>query len=181
MRFADRQDLYRSTGSPYLAGQFPQTPSSLSSLHTGKASGGISSPAFNFNPQTPQLSTSFPVSADKSGSPIVAEPTTSLSPSVVGFSPPSFSSESARAPTRTTNRQGVSPLDSTTVPALTPDAQSQGSGSHTTGGRADSTAPERDPLMSVLGQLAEDETSQGGPSELDFFWGLEAEAGCGKE
>ena len=31
------------------------------------------------------------------------------------------------------------------------------------------TDPERDPFLSLLEQLAENEHSQGGPSELDYF------------
>lgn len=47
--------------------------------------------------------------------------------------------------------------------ALTPSAQSQGSGTHTESGS------EKDPFLSLLEQLAENENSQRGPSELDFF------------
>lgn len=51
--------------------------------------------------------------------------------------------------------------------ALTPGAQSQTSGSHTGGSETGSL--EKDPFLSLLEQLAENENSQGGPSELDFF------------
>ncbi|PKY01902.1 putative fungal-specific transcription factor [Aspergillus campestris IBT 28561] len=60
--------------------------------------------------------------------------------------------------------------------ALTPGGQSQGSttgsGTGTAGGDAGS---EKDPFLSLLEQLAENEHSQGGPSELDFFLGGELE------
>jgi hypothetical protein len=50
--------------------------------------------------------------------------------------------------------------------ALTPGAQSQVSGSHAT----TSSETEKDPFLSLLEQLAENEQNcQGGPSELDFF------------
>ena len=51
--------------------------------------------------------------------------------------------------------------------ALTPGAQSQTSGTHTTAGSEGTS--EKDPFLSLLEQLAENENSQGGPSELDFF------------
>ena len=51
--------------------------------------------------------------------------------------------------------------------ALTPGAQSQTSGSHTAGSEGGNL--ENDPFLSLLEQLAENEHSQGGPSELDFF------------
>jgi hypothetical protein len=53
-------------------------------------------------------------------------------------------------------------------PALTPGAQSQTSGTHTTAG-SEGGSLEKDPFLSLLEQLAENENSQGGPSELDFF------------
>ncbi|KAJ5238610.1 hypothetical protein N7468_003229 [Penicillium chermesinum] len=50
---------------------------------------------------------------------------------------------------------------------VTPGSHSQASGSH----RAPSDAgnQENDPFLSLLEQLAGNEHSQGGPSELDFF------------
>jgi hypothetical protein len=51
--------------------------------------------------------------------------------------------------------------------ALTPGAQSQTSATHTTAGSEG--ASEKDPFLSLLEQLAENENSQGGPSELEFF------------
>ena len=49
---------------------------------------------------------------------------------------------------------------------MTPGAQSQTSGSHTA---SEPGSTEKDPFLSLLEQLAENENSQGGPSELDFF------------
>lgn len=57
---------------------------------------------------------------------------------------------------------------------MTPGAQSQTSGSHTASSETGTT--EKDPFLSLLEQLAENEHSQGGPSELDFFLGVD-EAG----
>lgn len=51
--------------------------------------------------------------------------------------------------------------------ALTPGAQSQTSGTHTASSETGNL--EKDPFLSLLEQLAENEHSQGGPSELDFF------------
>lgn len=51
--------------------------------------------------------------------------------------------------------------------ALTPGAQSQTSATHTTTGSEGTS--EKDPFLSLLEQLAENENSQGGPSELEFF------------
>lgn len=98
----------------------------------------------------------------------------SYSPSVFGFSLPSFLSESnvTVAPTPPSNPQYATfPFDMTNTnsqsgtTAQTPDAQSHGSGTHTENGS------EKDPFLSLLEQLAENENSQGGPSELDFFLG----------
>lgn len=50
---------------------------------------------------------------------------------------------------------------------MTPGAQSQTSGSHTAASETGSL--EKDPFLSLLEQLAENENSQVGPSELDFF------------
>lgn len=54
-----------------------------------------------------------------------------------------------------------------TSTALTPGAQSQISGSHTGGSETGNL--ENDPFLSLLEQLAENEHTRGGPSELDFF------------
>lgn len=50
---------------------------------------------------------------------------------------------------------------------MTPGAHSQASGSHKA--PSDAGNQEKDPFLSLLEQLAENENSQGGPSELDFF------------
>lgn len=180
---------------PYLAGRLPRARSSLIP-HTGQTLRRMSSPGLNFNRQSPQLSSIFPTPTNISPPPAASleiEPTSSLSPSCssFGFTPPPFLSESAInniSPTPPANLQYASfPFDSQAQPcgpgpaALTPgDQSSQVSSSHTTGGTgtgAESATSEKDPFLSVLEQLAENETSQGGPSELDFFLGVEAE-GC---
>lgn len=51
--------------------------------------------------------------------------------------------------------------------ALTPGGQSHTSGTHTTAGSENTS--EKDPFLRLLEQLAENENSQGGPSELEFF------------
>lgn len=61
---------------------------------------------------------------------------------------------------------------------LTPGAQSQTSGSQATNASDTGPPSEKDPFLSLLEQLAENEqNSQGGPSELDFFLsgGIEGE------
>ncbi|PLB54362.1 Zn(II)2Cys6 transcription factor [Aspergillus steynii IBT 23096] len=66
--------------------------------------------------------------------------------------------------------------------ALTPGAQSQGSsGGSGTGAGAEHGASEKDPFLSLLEQLAENEHSHGGPSELDFFLGESLENGESNE
>lgn len=60
---------------------------------------------------------------------------------------------------------------SASMTALTPGAISQASGSHATAA-SDNGSSEKDPFLSLLEQLAENEqNSLGGPSELDFFLG----------
>ena len=186
MHLIDRPDLYRQVDPPYLNGCVPGTSSSLPS-HTGQSTRRTSSPSLTFNHQSPQLSTIFPMPADMSGPPAVSlEPSSNLSPFAFGFTPPPFLSESAInniSPTPTANPQYASfPFHSaaqTAGPtALTPDAPSQVSSSHTPGGTAtgaESTVSEKDPFLSLLEELAENEASHGGPSELDFFLGLDAE------
>lgn len=105
-----------------------------------------------------------------------------FSPSMFALSPSTFLSESslAVAPSPPSNPQYATfPFDTThnnrvgstqsgvggTV--LTPDAQSHTSGSHTAG--SDTGNTDKDPFLSLLEQLAENEHSQVGPSELDFF------------
>lgn len=73
-----------------------------------------------------------------------------------------------------------SALGGTGTTAQTPGTQSQTSGAHP----ADSETGnlEKDPFLSLLEQLAENEHSQGGPSELDFFLtGAVNEEGEGEE
>lgn len=58
-------------------------------------------------------------------------------------------------------------MNTTPTTTQTPGAQSQTSGSHTAGSETGNL--EKDPFLSLLEQLAVNEGSQGGPSELDFF------------
>lgn len=109
-----------------------------------------------------------------------------FSPSVFGRSPPSFLAEAslAIAPTPPSNPQYATfpfdtPRTNPTGPAhsglggtgtgtvLTPGAQSHPSGSHTAGSETGNI--EKDPFLNLLEQLAENEHSLVGPSELDFF------------
>ncbi|CAG8918458.1 unnamed protein product [Penicillium salamii] len=103
-----------------------------------------------------------------------------FSPSAFGLSPPAFLAETSLhiAPTPPSNPQYATfPFDTAHAnmngmtqgsTALTPGAQSQTSGTHTTNG-SEGGSLEKDPFLSLLEQLAENEHSQGGPSELDFF------------
>ncbi|KAL2833303.1 type I 3-dehydroquinase-domain-containing protein [Aspergillus cavernicola] len=66
------------------------------------------------------------------------------------------------------------PFESTPVPVGSPDSQPSsstnvGSGSGSGTGAASNNNEEKDPFLSLLEQIAENEHSQGGPSELDFF------------
>ncbi|BCS28956.1 transcription factor domain-containing protein [Aspergillus puulaauensis] len=63
------------------------------------------------------------------------------------------------------------PFESTPVPVESPDSQpSSGAGAgQNTGAAAAAANEEKDPFLSLLEQIAENEHSQGGPSELDFF------------
>ncbi|KAF7171440.1 hypothetical protein CNMCM5623_003798 [Aspergillus felis] len=102
-----------------------------------------------------------------------------------GFSPPAFLAESLHvAPTPPSHPQYATfPFDSssssnhqnhTGQTIMTPGAQSQASSSHTAGagGGSEAGSIEKDPFLSLLEQLAENEqNSAGGPSELDFFLG----------
>ncbi|KAK5787651.1 hypothetical protein VI817_010148 [Penicillium citrinum] len=150
------------------------------------------SSSLNFN-ASPSLSNLFPVhlnhesaaqapsqSQSHLSSEHLALPT-SFSPSAFGLSPPAFLSEGFIAPTPPANPQYATfPFDananpnSNGGPVVTPGAQSQTSGSHTASSETGTT--EKDPFLSLLEQLAENEHSQGGPSELDFFLGVD-EAG----
>ncbi|KAB8228465.1 uncharacterized protein BDW43DRAFT_303833 [Aspergillus alliaceus] len=109
-----------------------------------------------------------------------------FSPSAVNSSPAAFLSEPFTAPTPPPQPQYATFPFEASVPgaALTPDTQSQGSTSGAGAGAGDPGSSEKDPFLSLLEQLAENEHSQGGPSELDFFLGesLEAPAeGCPNE
>lgn len=91
-------------------------------------------------------------------------------------SPAPFLSDPFTAPTPPAQPQYATfPFEATPGgPALTPDAPSQSSSSATAtaAGAATGTGEgEKDPFLSLLEQLAENEHSQGGPSELDFFLG----------
>ncbi|KAB8214121.1 hypothetical protein BDV33DRAFT_196374 [Aspergillus novoparasiticus] len=109
-----------------------------------------------------------------------------FSPSGVNTSPAAFLSEPFNAPTPPSQPQYATFPFEASVPgtALTPDAQSQGSASGAGAGPGDQGSSEKDPFLSLLEQLAENEHSQGGPSELDFFLGESLEApreGCQDE
>ncbi|KAL4889673.1 type I 3-dehydroquinase-domain-containing protein [Aspergillus ambiguus] len=109
-----------------------------------------------------------------------------FSPSGIGASPGAFLAESSfasggGAPTTPPAAHHPQPQPqyatfpfeaSVAATALTPDEQSQSSASGTGNapGGADPSS-EKDPFLSLLEQLAENEHSQGGPSELDFFLG----------
>ncbi|KAF7717420.1 D-galacturonic acid-responsive regulator GaaR-like protein [Penicillium ucsense] len=96
-----------------------------------------------------------------------------FSPSAFALSPPAFLADSSLgiAPTPPSHPQYATfPFDTNinqSGAALTPGAQSQTSGSHTASSETGNL--EKDPFLSLLEQLAENEHSQGGPSELDFF------------
>lgn len=106
-----------------------------------------------------------------------------FSPSAFGLSPPAFLTDPSLniAPTPPSHPQYATfPFDSVGAnlneatqsgaggaTALTPGAHSQTSGSHTAS--SENGTLEKDPFLSLLEQLAENEHSQGGPSELDFF------------
>ncbi|RAL05737.1 transcription factor domain-containing protein [Aspergillus ibericus CBS 121593] len=109
-------------------------------------------------------------------SPPWPQPELNLPESSLGFSPgvaspAAFLSDTYTAPTPPAQPQYATfPFEATPGgAALTPDAPSQSSGGvGTATGTGDG---EKDPFLSLLEQLAENEHSQGGPSELDFFLG----------
>ncbi|KXG52273.1 Transcription factor [Penicillium griseofulvum] len=136
----------------------------------------------NQHQQSPSLPSIFslPAGTDLSGAGTSENTHLSIpgfSPSAFGLSPPAFLADGGLniAPTPPPNPQYATfPFDTahTNVngmaqSALTPGAQSQTSGTHTTAGSEGTS--EKDPFLSLLEQLAENENSQGGPSELDFF------------
>lgn len=149
--------------------------------------------SFSFHPSQP--SSSWPPRSDLSlpdGS------------ALAGFSPSGVSSSaflaepfaSAGTSITTASAAGTAPTPPTTQPqyatfpfdapiggtALTPGAQSQGSsGASGTGAGQEHGASEKDPFLSLLEQLAENEHSHGGPSELDFFLGESLDNGESNE
>ncbi|KAH8697281.1 fungal-specific transcription factor domain-containing protein [Talaromyces proteolyticus] len=95
----------------------------------------------------------------------------------IGLSPSGFLTESLTAPTPPSNPQyAIFPFDAAQnqpgvshITAQTPGGRSQTSGSHATVSEGGGPPSEIDPFLSLLEQLAENENSQGGPSELDYF------------
>ena len=190
MNFIDRQDShYNSPMVPSYLNQpraFPPHQHSLPSTHTpipghhSRVKNQGQSLPFNFhNPSdhqnSPQYASLYPIpDTEMSGPSSLPLGTNSFSPSAFGFSPPAFLSEqgvNSTSPPPSNPQYATFPFDTANAntqsgpTALTPDAQSQVSGSHTESGS------EKDPFLSLLEQLAENENSQGGPSELDFFLG----------
>ncbi|KAJ5355508.1 uncharacterized protein N7496_012720 [Penicillium cataractarum] len=182
----------RPTPSPLPSSQTPDSDrrNSHSHSHANKhQSNNPLSPALHFHQQTqpsPSLSSIFPIqSASDQLSQSTSQPTqennhlslpSAFSPSAFGLSPPAFLTDPslAIAPTPPSNPQYATfPFDTAATTqsgaALTPGAQSQTSGSHTASSETGTGSLEKDPFLSLLEQLAENEHSQGGPSELDFF------------
>ena len=181
----------RSTPGPFQSTQSPESERHNSISHPNKQNHhpSLLSPTIQFhqtpNPQpSPTLSSIFSVQ----GATEISSTTTgthgdnshlglpnAFSPSAFGLSPPAFLTDpSLIAPTPPSNPQYATfPFDASTgaqgtgTTALTPGAQSQTSGSHTASSETGNL--EKDPFLSLLEQLAENEHSQGGPSELDFF------------
>ncbi|KAJ5653426.1 hypothetical protein N7490_000429 [Penicillium lividum] len=173
----------RPTPPPFQSNQSPEAERHNSSHSMNKTQAQTAlSPTLQFhqppNPSqpSPSLSSIFPVQGSTDLSPNTQDNHLALpfSPSAFGLSPPAFLSDLALSigPTPPSNPQYATfPFDTThanlNTTALTPGAQSQTSGSHT--GGSDTGSLEKDPFLSLLEQLAENEHSQGGPSELDFF------------
>ncbi|KAJ9297941.1 transcriptional regulator family: Fungal Specific TF [Paecilomyces variotii] len=148
------------------------------------------------NPQSSFLQNPQPIShaststADANAFPVLEELSSTqklFTPSAFGLSPPGSLSDTLlnMAATPPLNPQYATfPFDavrrepahdpdgvSTSMTALTPGAISQASGSHATAA-SENGSSEKDPFLSLLEQLAENEqNSLGGPSELDFFLG----------
>ncbi|KAJ5683273.1 hypothetical protein N7462_006438 [Penicillium macrosclerotiorum] len=176
----------RNSHSQSISSKTQQTPGPLSpALH-------FHQPSNNHSQPSPSLSSIFPVhgTTDITTGQAGNAPTdnnhlglpSAFSPSAFGLSPPNFLSDPSLniAPTPPPNPQyAIFPFDASHAnlngasqsgpggTALTPGAQSQTSGSHTAGSETGNL--EKDPFLSLLEQLAENENSQGGPSELDFF------------
>ncbi|PKX93163.1 transcription factor domain-containing protein [Aspergillus novofumigatus IBT 16806] len=149
---------------------------------------GVSSPSLTFHQS--QLQSTFTLGNADLTHPSASDATNAM----FGFSPPAFLTESLHvAPTPPSHPQYATfPFDSsssnnnnnnnnnhhqnhTGQTIMTPGAQSQASSSHTAGaggGSSEAGSLEKDPFLSLLEQLAENEqNSAGGPSELDFFLG----------
>ncbi|PYH87703.1 fungal-specific transcription factor [Aspergillus ellipticus CBS 707.79] len=131
-------------------------------------------------PPAPALQSQGRASIGFQPSPLWPQPELNLADGGLGFSPgvgnspAAFLSETFTAPTPPAQPQYATfPFEATPGgPALTPDAPSQGSsGGAGTGAASGAGEGENDPFLSLLEQLAENEHSQGGPSELDFFLG----------
>lgn len=141
--------------------------------------------------QNPQQTSHASIStADANAFPVLEELSSTqnlFTPSAFGLSPPGSLSDTLLhiAATPPSNPQYATfPFDavrrepahgpdgvSTSMTALTPGAISQTSGSHATAA-SENGSSEKDPFLSLLEQLAENEqNSLGGPSELDFFLG----------
>ncbi|KAJ9192144.1 transcriptional regulator family: Fungal Specific TF [Paecilomyces variotii] len=141
--------------------------------------------------QNPQQTSHASIStADANAFPVLEELSSTqnlFTPSTFGLSPPGSLSDTLLhiAATPPSNPQYATfPFDavrrepahgpdgvSTSMTALTPGAISQASGSHATAA-SENGSSEKDPFLSLLEQLAENEqNSLGGPSELDFFLG----------
>lgn len=181
IHMADRQDLfnYRPMVPSYPAqpSAFPpqRLPPSLPSTHTpaphhqSPLKRSAQSPTFSFHhPQpSPQLPSLFPISDTNTPS-TSAHPIglNGFSPSVLGFPPtPLLSESSFNVASTPPSNPPFDMSDTSDTTPRTPEARPQASRTHTDSGL------EKDPFMGLLEQLAENETSQGAPSELDFFLG----------
>lgn len=178
--------------TPLASTQTPDTDRRSSHSHSHSMTQRHPQPAslspnlqFHTIPSNPQQSPSLPsLFTLPTGTDLVGAENTHLSlptgfsPSAFGLSPPAFLTDAALniAPTPPSNPQYATfPFDAvhanlhgmpSGATALTPGAQSQTSGTQTS---SEGGALEKDPFLSLLEQLAENENSQGGPSELDFF------------
>lgn len=173
-QFSNKQHPQQAPLSPALhfhqvPNNQPQSPPSLQSIFPIQTSTGL----------TPTQTTD---STDPNNNNNLTLP--SFSPSAFALSPPPYFTDPSLTivPTPPSNPQYATfPFDTSnstfsgaahpgpggTGTALTPGGQSQTSGSHT--GASETGNLEKDPFLSLLEQLAENEHSQGGPSELDFF------------
>ncbi|KAJ6169572.1 hypothetical protein N7497_002415 [Penicillium chrysogenum] len=159
-----------------------QKPSHLAPLSPTLQFHAIQSTQHQQSPSLPSVF-SLPTGTDLSGTGTSENTHLSIpgfSPSAFGLSPPAFLTDASLnvAPTPPPNPQYATfPFDTAHAnmngmpqsgpTAMTPGAQSQTSATHTTTGSEGTS--EKDPFLSLLEQLAENENSQGGPSELEFF------------